>query len=68
MTAAAAPAAPPEAMETYLKASKQRLYQAKTGNRAGYVLQPGDKGIPVERFATGARLCRPLQGQGFRYL
>ncbi len=49
MSAAAAPAAPPEAMEAYVKTSKQRLYQAKTGNRAGYVLQPGDKGIQVER-------------------
>ncbi len=32
----------------YLKASKQRLYEAKSGNRKGYVLQPGDKGIEVE--------------------
>jgi Ca-activated chloride channel family protein len=46
-TAAAAPS--PEAMQNYAKASKQRLYQAKTGNRAGYVLQKGDKGIAVER-------------------
>ena len=49
ITNAAAPAAPPEAMEAYVKSSKQRLYQAKTGNRANYVLQPGDKGIQVER-------------------
>jgi Ca-activated chloride channel family protein len=42
-------AAAPEAMASYTKASKQRLYQAKTGNRAGYVLQKGDKGIAVER-------------------
>jgi Ca-activated chloride channel family protein len=45
--AAAAPS--PEAMQNYVKSSKQRLYQAKSGNRAGYVLQPGDKGIAVER-------------------
>lgn len=45
--AAAAPS--PEAMQNYAKASKQRLYQAKSGNRAGYVLQIGDKGIAVER-------------------
>lgn len=45
--AAAAPA--PEAMLSYAKASKQRLYQAKTGNRGGYVLGKGDKGLPVER-------------------
>jgi Ca-activated chloride channel family protein len=49
ITNAAAPAAPPEAMEAYVKSSKQRLYQAKTGTRAGYVLQQGDKGIQVER-------------------
>jgi len=46
-TAAAAPS--PEAMQNYAKASKQRLYQAKSGNRGGYVLQKGDKGIAVER-------------------
>jgi Ca-activated chloride channel family protein len=46
-TAAAAPS--PDAMANYAKASKQRLYQAKTGNRAGYVLQPGDRGLAVER-------------------
>ena len=45
--AAAAPSA--DAMANYAKASKQRLYQAKTGNRAGYVLQPGDRGLAVER-------------------
>jgi Ca-activated chloride channel family protein len=45
--AAAAPA--PEAMQNYAKASKQRLYQAKTGNRGGYALDKGDKGLPVER-------------------
>jgi len=45
--AAAAPA--PDAMQSYAKASKQRLYQAKSGNRAGYVLQQGDKGLQVER-------------------
>jgi Ca-activated chloride channel family protein len=49
--AAAAPA--PDAMQNYAKASKQRLYQAKTGNRAGYVLQQGDKGIAVERLQQG---------------
>ena len=46
-SAAAAPS--PVAMQSYLKASKQRLYQAKSGNRAGYVLQPGDKGLAVEQ-------------------
>jgi len=46
---ARAQAAPPEAMAGYAKASKQRLYLAKTGSRAGDALQPGDKGIAVER-------------------
>lgn len=55
--AAAAPS--PEAMQNYAKASKQRLYQAKTGNRAGYVLQKGDKGIAVER------LQQALASSGF---
>jgi Ca-activated chloride channel family protein len=47
----AAAAAAPEAVVVtgYLKASKQRLYQAKSGNRAGYLLQQGDKGLDVER-------------------
>lgn len=48
IAAAAAPAAPPEAMANYVKASKQRLYNAKSGRRAGYVLQLGDKGLEVE--------------------
>ncbi len=48
ITAAAAPAAPPEAMANYVKASKQRLYNAKSGQRGGYVLQLGDKGLEVE--------------------
>jgi Ca-activated chloride channel homolog len=37
------------AQKDYLKSSKQRLYQAKAGKRSGYALQPGDKGIEVER-------------------
>jgi len=51
-------ASAPEAMASYSKASKQRLYQAKSGNRAGYVLQQGDKGIEVER------LQQALAGKG----
>jgi len=53
-----AQAAPPEAMMGYAKASKQRLYLAKTGSRAGDALQPGDKGIAVER------LQQALAGKG----
>jgi Ca-activated chloride channel homolog len=41
-------AAAPGMMSGYVKASKMRLYQAKSGNRAGYVLQPGDKGVDVQ--------------------
>ncbi len=42
-------AASETAQKSYLKASKQRLYQAKSGKRSGYALQPGDKGLEVER-------------------
>lgn len=56
-TAAAAPA--PEAMQNYVKASKQRLYQAKLGQRGGYLLQKGDKGLDVER------LQQALAKEGF---
>jgi Ca-activated chloride channel family protein len=45
---AVAAAAPPPMAAAYVKATKQRLYEAKSGNRKGYVLQPGDKGIEVE--------------------
>jgi Ca-activated chloride channel family protein len=41
-------AASPAAQKDYLKASKQRLYQAKSGKRTGFALQPGDKGREVE--------------------
>jgi peptidoglycan hydrolase-like protein with peptidoglycan-binding domain len=57
MTAAAA--APAEQKEAYAKASKNRLYQAKQGNRALQNLQLGDKGIAVER------LQEALKKQGF---
>jgi Ca-activated chloride channel family protein len=59
--AAAAPS--PEAMQNYAKASKQRLYQAKTGNRAGYVLQQGDKGIAVERLQQGLASAGVYKGR-----
>lgn len=44
-----ATASAPSDKAQYLKASKQRLYQAKSGKRTGYVLQPGDKGMEVEQ-------------------
>jgi murein L,D-transpeptidase YcbB/YkuD len=46
-TAAAAPS--PDASAAYLKGSKARLYQAQSGQRGGYLLQSGDKGLQVER-------------------
>jgi Ca-activated chloride channel family protein len=49
MTAAAAPAAAPEVRQAYLKASKNRLYQAKQGKRGLQQLQLGDKGLEVEQ-------------------
>jgi Ca-activated chloride channel homolog len=57
MTAAAA--APAEQKEAFAKASKNRLYQAKQGNRALQSLKLGDKGIAVER------LQEALKTQGF---
>lgn len=45
----AAAEAAPAARSAYLKGAKQRLYQAQTGKRAGYLLQPGDAGLEVER-------------------
>lgn len=57
MTAAAA--APAEQKEAYAKATKNRLYQAKQGNRSLQSLQLGDKGIAVER------LQEALKKQGF---
>jgi Ca-activated chloride channel family protein len=61
MTAAAA--APPEAMQNYAKASKQRLYNAKSGNRAGYVLQKGDKGLEVERLQQALAAAGHYKGR-----
>lgn len=54
-----AAAASPEAQKTYLKASKNRLYQAKQGKRALETLKVGDKGIHVER------LQEALKATGF---
>jgi Ca-activated chloride channel family protein len=55
MTAAAAP----EAQAAFTKAAKNRLYQAKAGNRALQQLQLGDRGIAVER------LQEALKREGF---
>lgn len=52
-------AAAPEDKAGYLKKSKQRLYQAKSGKRNLYVLQEGDKGLEVEQ------LQQALTDKGF---
>jgi Ca-activated chloride channel family protein len=48
-------AAAPAAKAGYLKKSKQRLYQAKSGKRSLYVLQSGDKGLEVEQLQTALK-------------
>ncbi len=55
----ASAAAAPAQRAGYLKATKQRLYQAKSGKRDLYVLQKGDHGLEVEQ------LQRALQGSGY---
>ncbi len=52
MSAAAEPAAAPSARSSYLKSTKQRLYQAQSGKRGGYLLGVGDEGLEVERLQT----------------
>ena len=49
MSEAMAAPAPGAAMSTYLKRSKQRLYQAKQGKRTLYGLSAGDSGDEVRR-------------------
>lgn len=48
-------AAQPSQRAGFLKRSKQRLYQAQSGKRKLYVLEPGDKGIEVERLQNALR-------------
>ncbi|NOT39593.1 MAG: VWA domain-containing protein [Alphaproteobacteria bacterium] len=48
--------------KSYLKASKQRLYQAKSGKRSGYALQPGDKGLEVERLQQSLKDAGAYKG------
>lgn len=55
----AAAALAPEAESEYLKRSKQRLYQAKQGQRTLSQLQEGDRGLEVER------LQEALSREGF---
>lgn len=57
-----AAAASPTAQQDYLKASKQRLYQAKSGKRTGFALQPGDKGREVEQLQEALRQAGTYKG------
>ena len=50
---AAAPS--PEESAGYVKRSKQRLYEAQSGQRALYLLQEGDEGFEVERLQEALR-------------
>lgn len=59
MTAAASS---PAAQQDFLKASKQRLYQAKSGKRTGFALQPGDKGREVEQLQEALRQAGTYKG------
>ena len=49
MAEVAAAPAPAAAMSSYLKRSKQRLYQAQKGQRGLYMLRQGDHGFEVSR-------------------
>jgi Ca-activated chloride channel family protein len=55
-------AASPTAQQDYLKASKQRLYQAKSGKRSGFSLQQGDKGLEVERLQEALKQSGHYKG------
>lgn len=55
-------AASPVAQKDYLKASKQRLYQAKSGKRSGFALQPGDRGREVEQLQEALRKAGAYKG------
>lgn len=54
--------ASPAAQKDYLKSSKQRLYQAKSGNRSGFALQPGDRGREVEQLQEALRKAGTYKG------
>lgn len=64
-TAAAAPT--PDAAAAYIKGSKARLYSAQSGQRGSDALQPGDKGLDVERLqqalAKAGFYRGPINGQ-----
>jgi len=55
-------AASPDASQGYLKASKQRLYQAKQGNRQLYSMKPGDSGVAVEQLQQALKTAGYYKG------
>ena len=55
-------AASPAEQKAYLKASKQRLYQAKSGKRTGFALQQGDKGREVTRLQEALQAAGSYTG------
>jgi Ca-activated chloride channel family protein len=58
----AAAAARPDMQEDFVKASKQRLSQAKQGKRSLYMLKEGDKGLEVERLQQALKDAGHYQG------
>lgn len=60
--ATASASAPPQTASAYLKASKQRLYQAKKGRRGSYLLREGDKGFEVERLQKALTAAQVYSG------
>ena len=60
--ASAGASAPAQAASAYLKSSKQRLYQAKKGQRASYFLREGDKGFEVERLQKALAAAQAYNG------
>ena len=55
-------AASPDASQGYLKATKQRLYQAKQGNRQLYSMKPGDSGVAVEQLQQALKTAGYYKG------
>jgi len=55
-------AASPSASQGFLKSSKQRLYQAKQGNRQLYSMKPGDTGVAVEQLQQALKTAGYYKG------
>ncbi len=54
--------AAPEQRSSYLKSTKQRLYNAQKGKRGLYLLQNGDKGFEVERLQEALKEAGAYDG------